>query len=121
MPTQDEVSASAARLANRQCVPCTSDTPPLTPTEAEALLCALSDAWSINDAGHLVRGYGFDDFMGALAFANRVGAIAEEQGHHPDLWIRWGRCRIEVWTHAIDGLSEADFILAAKVERAHRG
>ena len=68
--------------------------------------------------GHLQRTYEFADFAAALAFANRVGAIAEEQGHHPDLYVAWGKCGVEIWTHKIDGLTESDFFLAAKVDRA---
>jgi 4a-hydroxytetrahydrobiopterin dehydratase len=68
----------------------------------------------------LLRSYEFRDFAGALAFANRVGDIAEQQGHHPDLHVAWGRCGVEIWTHKIDGLTESDFYLAAKADRAFR-
>jgi 4a-hydroxytetrahydrobiopterin dehydratase len=88
--------------------------------EAEAMLIELDDAWGLNEAGHLARTYAFDDFMGALHFANALGAIAEAQAHHPDLLVAWGRCGIEIWTHKIDGLVEADFILAAKADKAYR-
>ncbi len=78
----------------------------------------LDAGWALNEAGHLLRSYEFRDFAAALAFANRVGAIAEEQGHHPDLHVGWGRCGVEIWTHKIDGLTESDFYLAAKADRA---
>jgi 4a-hydroxytetrahydrobiopterin dehydratase len=70
--------------------------------------------------GHLLRNYEFRDFAGALKFANRVGDIAEREGHHPDLHLAWGRCGVEIWTHKIDGLTESDFFLAAKADRAFR-
>jgi 4a-hydroxytetrahydrobiopterin dehydratase len=92
--------------------------PPLPPERVAALLEELGGGWRVNAAGHLYRGYEFADFAGALAFANRVGAIAEEQAHHPDLHVAWGRCGVEIWTHKIDGLTESDFFLAAKVARA---
>jgi 4a-hydroxytetrahydrobiopterin dehydratase len=82
-----------------------------------ALLKELGGGWKVNTSGHLERAYDFKDFKGALAFANAVGEIAEEQGHHPDLYVRWGQCRVEIWTHKISGLTESDFYLAAKVSR----
>lgn len=105
-------------LADQQCVPCRGGVPPLPRERAQALLAELERGWTINAAGHLLREYEFADFAAALAFANRVGAIAEEQGHHPDLHVSWGRCGVEVWTHKIDGLTESDFYLAAKADRA---
>ena len=107
-------------LADKTCAPCRGDVPAMSRAEAEAMLDMLQNDWTLNDAGHLARSYPFDDFMGALEFANTVGAIAEEQGHHPDLLVAWGRCGIEIWTHKINGLVEADFILAAKADRAYR-
>jgi len=85
-----------------------------------ALLTELGGGWALNDAGHLLRRYEFEDFAQALEFANRVGAIAETEGHHPDLHVGWGRCDVEIWTHKIDGLTDSDFYLAAKVHRAAR-
>jgi 4a-hydroxytetrahydrobiopterin dehydratase len=105
---------TADELARRRCVPCEGGTPPLAEDEARRLLAALP-GWSL-EGGHLVRSYRFKDFKAALAFANRVGAIAEEEGHHPDLLVAWGKVRIELWTHDIGGLSENDFILAAKID-----
>ena len=107
-------------LADKTCAPCRGDVPPLERSEAEQMLTQLDEAWTLNAAGHLQRTYPFDDFMGALGFANVLGAIAEEQGHHPDLLVAWGRCGVEIWTHKIDGLVEADFILAAKADRVYR-
>lgn len=104
-------------LADRTCEPCRGGVPPMPRTEAEALLTQLDPAWALNAAGHLERTYPFSNFLQALDFANAVGAIAEEQGHHPDLLVAWGRCGVEIWTHKIDGLAEADFILAAKADQ----
>ena len=76
------------------------------------------EGWSVEDEHHLTRTYEFPDFAQALAFVNRVGAIAEEQGHHPDIHLAWGRVRLDLWTHKINGLSESDFILAARIDQA---
>jgi 4a-hydroxytetrahydrobiopterin dehydratase len=108
-------------LADRQCIPCRGGVPPLPRDRIEALLKELEPGWSVNAAGHLYRAYEFPDFATSLAFANRVGAIAEEQAHHPDLHVAWGRCGVEIWTHKIGGLTESDFFLAAKADRALRG
>jgi 4a-hydroxytetrahydrobiopterin dehydratase len=91
--------------------------PPLPPARIAELLKELGAGWALNDAGHLFRSYSFANFATAMAFANRVGDIAEEQAHHPDLHVGWGRCDVEIWTHKIDGLTESDFFLAAKVDR----
>lgn len=107
-------------LADQQCIPCRGGVPPLARERSAALLKELDSGWRLNDAGHLERSYEFRNFADALAFANRVGAIAEEQGHHPDLHVAWGRCVVEIWTHKIDGLTESDFYLAAKADRALR-
>ena len=106
-------------LADRTCVPCRKGTPPLEPAAAARLLGQLEEGWELA-GGHLVRELRFRDFAGALSFVNRVGAIAEAEGHHPDLHLSWGRARVEIWTHSIDGLSEADFVLAAKIDRGER-
>jgi 4a-hydroxytetrahydrobiopterin dehydratase len=105
-------------LADKQCIPCRGGVPPLTTGRAQELLAELGDGWELNVQGHLLREYAFANFIDALAFANRVGAIAEAQAHHPDLYVAWGKCRIEIWTHKIDGLTESDFYLAAKISRA---
>lgn len=84
---------------------------------AEALR-ELGDGWQVNSAGHLERTYTFANFAQAMAFANQVAEIADTEDHHPDLYIAWGKCRVEVWTHQINGLSERDFALAVKADRA---
>jgi 4a-hydroxytetrahydrobiopterin dehydratase len=105
-------------LADQQCIPCRGGVPPLARDRIDALLGQLEPGWSLTATGHLLRSYAFRDFAAALAFANRVGAIAEEQNHHPDLHVAWGRCDVEIWTHKIDGLTDSDFYLAAKADRA---
>ena len=104
-------------LADQQCIPCRGGVPPLEPQRVAALLTELRGGWRVNAAGHLERSYRFSNFADALVFANEVGAIAEAQSHHPDLTVRWGECRVEIWTHKIGGLTESDFYLAAKVAR----
>jgi 4a-hydroxytetrahydrobiopterin dehydratase len=94
--------------------------PPLRGAELQALHARLGRSWGVVGEHHLEREYRFPDFRTALAFVNRIGAMAEEQNHHPDLLLAWGRVRVTVWTHAIDGLTESDFVLAAKCDRLYR-
>ena len=103
-------------LMNKTCVPCQGGTPPLDQGTVTSLLTELGSDWQINEAGHLYKQYAFPDFMGPIKFANKVAEIAEQEGHHPDLTIAWGRCTLDIWTHKINGLTESDFILAAKIE-----
>ncbi len=110
-----------SELASRDCVPCRGGVPPLSPEAQQALLVQLGPGWRIVNGHHLERSYRFEDFAAALRFVNRVGELAEQQNHHPDLHLAWGKVRVEIWTHAIDGLLEADFILAAKCERLLAG
>lgn len=77
----------------------------------------LGRGWRVVNDHHLEKEFTFKDFLGALAFTNKVGELAEEQGHHPDIYLAWGKVRITIWTHKIDGLTESDFVLAAKIER----
>jgi 4a-hydroxytetrahydrobiopterin dehydratase len=106
-------------LAARQCVPCKGGVPPLAGEALAALQAQLGSEWQVVDAHHLEREYRFADFAEALAFTNRVGALAEEQQHHPDLHLAWGRVRVVIWTHKIDGLTESDFVFAAKTDRLY--
>ena len=108
----------ASELAARKCVPCKGDTPPLKGGPLDALVDQLGGDWNVVDEHHLQKLYRFPDFREALAFTNRVGEIAEEQSHHPDIQLAWGRVGLELWTHTIDGLSESDFVFAAKADRA---
>ena len=93
-------------------------TPPLTPAEIAPLLAQL-DGWEVAGEKRLLRTYPVKNFAEALALANAIGDVAEEQAHHPDLYVAWGRVRVEVWTHKIDGLTESDFVFAAKCDRAY--
>ncbi|WP_447975189.1 4a-hydroxytetrahydrobiopterin dehydratase [Nitrospira sp. Kam-Ns4a] len=104
-------------LADNKCVPCRGGVPPLAPARVNELLRELNPGWSVNKDGHLERLYTFKDFAEALAFVNKVGAVAEEEGHHPDLHLAWGKCKVELWTHKINGLTESDFYMAAKADR----
>ncbi len=107
-------------LADKDCVPASPGTPPLSRAAMEPMLEELGMGWAVNQAGHLKCLYQFPDFKAALGFANKVGALAEEVGHHPDLLIGWGRCGIELWTHDIGGLADCDFVLAARIEQLYR-
>jgi len=91
----------------------------MDPQTAEGMLEQLGGGWTINTKGHLEIQYAFSNFVDAMNFANGVGDLAEAAGHHPDLYVAWGKCGIEIWTHKIDGLAEADFILAAKASRLY--
>ena len=106
-------------LADRQCVPCRGGVPPLSDESARALLSQL-DGGEIDRGGHLGRACSCPDFQTPLAVVTPAGAPARAQGHHPDIHLAWGRVRIELWTHKIDGLTESDFILAAKIDRLPR-
>ncbi len=106
-----------SELANKECVPCRGGTPPLPGDEVRELLREL-DGWTIEQEYHLTRTYTWPDFAKSLAFVNRIGGIAEQQNHHPDIYLAWGKVRVEVWTHKIKGLTESDFIFAAKVDAA---
>ena len=105
-------------LADNACVPCRGGVPPLEPHKIQELLSQLDPGWALNAQGHIEKTYAFDNFADALAFTNRVGNIAELEGHHPDLYLAWGKCKVEIWTHKIQGLTESDFFLAAKADRA---
>ncbi|MCG2634387.1 MAG: 4a-hydroxytetrahydrobiopterin dehydratase [Gammaproteobacteria bacterium] len=105
-------------LAAAKCIPCTRDTPPLTAGEIEPLLAQLNSDWRVVDAHHLEREYRLKNFADALAFTNQVGEIAEAEFHHPDIFLAWGRVKVTIWTHKINGLSEADFVFSAKCDRA---
>ena len=106
-------------LAEKQCVPCRGGVPPLKGEELRRLQAQLA-GWQVVAEHHLSNTYLFSDFRTALDFVNRVGAVAEEQGHHPDLYLAWGKVKIEIWTHKVDGLTESDFILAAKIDGLHQ-
>lgn len=104
------------RLTEKRCEPCDANTPPLQGEELERYARELDDRWDVVDGHHLRADFRFDDFMGALEFTNRVGRLAEDEGHHPEIRLTWGKATVTIWTHAIDGLSDNDFILAAKID-----
>ena len=103
-------------LAEKTCVPCRGEVPALQGPDLENFHSEVPD-WEIVNAHHLKRAYKFPDFRSALQFVNKVGEIAEQQGHHPDIFLTWGKAEVSIWTHKIDGLTESDFILAAKIDR----
>ena len=103
-------------LASMVCVPCRGGIAPLTPEEIAPYLEDLGNAWRVVDDHRLEKEYGFRNFREALDFTNRVGELAEDVGHHPDIELAWGRVKLTVWTHKIDGLHEADFVFAAKAD-----
>jgi len=104
-----------SELASKTCVPCKGGTPPLKGEELEELRRHVPE-WDPVEEHHLHRRFRFKNFRESLSFVNRVGELAEEQGHHPDIGFGWGYADISVWTHKIDGLTESDFIFAAKVD-----
>ena len=103
-------------LADKQCVPCKGGVPPLRGRELEKFHVVVPK-WTVTNEHHLHREFPFPDFKQALEFVNQVGAIAEGQGHHPDILLKWGKVEVTLWTHKIDGLTESDFIMAAKIDR----
>jgi 4a-hydroxytetrahydrobiopterin dehydratase len=104
-----------SELSSKQCVPCRGGVPPLQGDEINRLLAQLN-GWEVVNEHHLKKNYGFTNFRETQQFVNRVGDLAEEQGHHPDICFGWGKAEITIWTHKIDGLTESDFILAAKID-----
>jgi 4a-hydroxytetrahydrobiopterin dehydratase len=103
-------------LADRKCEPCSKGSKPLR-GEAAAALAAHVPEWVVVDEHHLERRFEKPDFRSALKLVNGIGEIAEAAGHHPDIRLSWGRVVVLIWTHSIDGLSEADFVLASKIDR----
>lgn len=104
-----------SNLASRQCVPCRGGVPPMRGEEIREFLAELQ-GWDVVEEHHLMKDFKFKDFREALSFVNRVGELAEMEGHHPDISFGWGYAEIKIWTHKIDGLTESDFILAAKID-----
>jgi 4a-hydroxytetrahydrobiopterin dehydratase len=105
-----------SELAAQQCIPCRGGVPPLSADEIAPLQAQLGEGWNVVDGHHLSKEFTFKNFRQALEFVNCVGEMAEEQAHHPDIVLAWGRVRIDIWTHKIDGLTESDFIFAAKAQ-----
>lgn len=109
-----------SELASKSCVPCRGGVPSLTGKSLSGLLQKLGGSWRVVDEHHLENEYSFPDFRSALEFTNRVADVAETEGHHPDIHLAWGKVRLQIWTHAIDGLTESDFVLAAKADVQYR-
>ena len=105
-------------LASKRCVPCQGGVPPLRGEALAALAAQLAPGWRVVDDHHLEREFTFKNFRQALGFTCMVGAVAEAEGHHPDILLAWGKVKVSIWTHKIDGLTESDFILAAKADEA---
>lgn len=104
-------------LGARHCTPCREGTPPLSVEAAQGLLAQL-DGWTVTPGPRLVKHWKLESFAAALAFVNRIGAVAEAEDHHPDITLGWGRVGVELWTHAAGGLTDNDFILAARIDQA---
>jgi 4a-hydroxytetrahydrobiopterin dehydratase len=107
-------------LASQTCIPCRGGVPPLKGAELQQILQQVPQ-WKAVNEHHLTRAFTFPDFNQALAFVNRVGELAEQQGHHPDILLTWGKAEITLWTHKIDGLTRSDFIMAAKIDHLYPG
>ena len=106
-------------LSAKSCVPCKGGVPPLTHEQIIPLLDELR-GWEVLENHRLVKSYDFPDFITALAFVNSIGEIAEDEGHHPDISLTWGKVGLQIYTHKINGLTESDFILAAKIDELPR-
>jgi len=107
-------------IAEKECVPCKGGVPPLKGEPLHKLLQQLGGGWHVVSEHHLEKEFKFKDFRDALAFTNRVGELAESQNHHPDIYLAWGKVKITLWTHKIHGLTESDFVMAAKIEALPR-
>lgn len=105
-------------LLQKKCVPCEGGEPRLTPEEIPGFMAQLPEAWDLVDNIKISKKFIFEDFKEAMKFVNKVAEIAESEGHHPDIYIFYSKVKIELWTHAIAGLHQNDFILAAKIEEA---
>jgi 4a-hydroxytetrahydrobiopterin dehydratase len=105
-------------LSEKHCVPCRGGVPALKGTDLTPYAEQLPD-WKIVEEHHLAKTFQFPDFKIALDFVNRVGAVAEQEGHHPDLCLAWGKVDVQIYTHKIRGLTESDFVMAAKIDEVY--
>lgn len=108
--------SAASQLADEKCIPCRGGVPALKGEELSALARELGGGWNVAEEHHLEKTFTFGDFAQALSFTNAIGAIAEREGHHPDIYLAWGKVRVTIWTHKVDGLTRSDFVLAAKID-----
>ncbi len=104
-------------LAEKECIPCKGGMPPLKGQELANVANELDGGWRVIREHHLEKEYKFKNFREALEFTNKVGELAESQGHHPDIYLAWGQVKLTIWTHKIDGLTESDFVMAAKADK----
>jgi 4a-hydroxytetrahydrobiopterin dehydratase len=118
-PPSARIAVVMSDLAAKACIPCRGGVPPLKGEELASLQRQV-DGWNAIEEHHITKTFTFPDFRGALTFVNRVGELAEEQGHHPDISLAWGKVGITTWTHKINGLTESDFILAAKIDQLYK-
>lgn len=116
---EEKKSDLSIHLATQDCVPCRGGVPPLSELEVGELKPGIPE-WTVVENHHLERSFSYPDFATALAFVNLVGTLAEDQGHHPDLTLRWGKVGVTIWTHKINGLTRSDFVLAAKIDTVHQ-
>ena len=110
------MNGESCSLSERECIPCQGGVPPLAGEELKQLHDQLGNDWQVIGGHHLEKEYSFKNFAEALEFTNKVGSFAEEIFHHPDIFLAWGKVKVTIWTHKIDGLNEADFIFAAKTD-----
>ena len=107
-------------LADKKCIPCEGNIPPFDKSEIHKYLKKV-DGWDVkNDKDenyYLIKEFSFKDFNESQKFVNKVGDVAEKENHHPDISFGWGYCRVKIFTHAIKGLAESDFVLAAKIDK----
>ncbi len=106
-----------SELARKECGPCKGGVPPLGEAQSQALLRQLGGGWRVIDNHHLEKEYTFKGFRPALEFTKKVGELAEAQGHHPDIYLAWGKVKLTIWTHKIDGLTDSDFVFASNADR----
>jgi len=107
----------ATSLADRTCIPCKGGTPPLTHAQIAPLQAQL-EGWQVEGDKKLIKSFKLKNFVEAVDFVNRITPVAEAENHHPDLYVRWGEVRVDLWTHKINGLTESDLYMAAKIDRA---
>lgn len=103
-------------LLSKKCIPCSIGSEPLKKEEIEEYFMDLKEGWAVIEDKYIEKTYKFKDFKGALDFTNQIGELAEKEGHHPDIFLSWGKVVIKLWTHKIKGLHENDFVLAAKID-----
>lgn len=110
---------SSCDLANKKCIPCAGGVPPLKGEELNNLFKQLDSGWKVVEEHHIEKEYDFPDFVSALKYVNTLGEVAENEGHHPDIHLSWGKVKVILWTHKIDGLTESDFVFAAKADAVY--